>query len=164
MFDSSNGLPLHALVVHAVVILAPLSAVALGAAPVSGRARAWLGWGLPALASTSTVLSFVATQSGESLQRRVEDSALVQKHAQLRDTLPWFLVVVTVLAWVLWWIDRVALGSGERATKLGPGVLRVMVVMSVAAALALTVQVVRVGDAGARATWDELPAASSMGT
>ncbi len=163
MFDSINGLPLHALVVHAVVVLTPLTALALIAAAVSGRARRWMGWGLPVLASVSLLLSFVATQSGESLERRVGDSALVRQHAELGDTLPWFLVVVTALAWALWWVGRSAVSPAAGARRRGPRVLRTLAVVSVVAAVGMTVQVVRIGDAGARATWGGLPAASSTG-
>jgi hypothetical protein len=67
------------------------------------RARRWIGWGSPALAGLSVVLVVLTTGFGEQLEHRVEETALVQRHAALGDqVLPWVVAIlaVAVLVWV----------------------------------------------------------------
>lgn len=155
MFDTILGLPLHPLVVHAVVVLSPLTAVMLLLFSVSERFRAWSGWLTTPTAAVTTVLAFVATQSGEALERRVGESALVEEHAEMGDVLPWVLVGATVVAAVLWWVWRSARtdrtdGSGPRRPST---LMRALAVVGVLAAIGLTVDVALVGHSGATAVW-----------
>ena len=97
------GLPLHPLVVHAVVVLVPLVALGTVAAAVS---RTWfdrLGVVLAVLAAGAAGAGFVARASGESLLRRVPGSPEVASHANVSDALPWLLVPAAALmiGWVL---------------------------------------------------------------
>lgn len=71
MFDYVFGLPMHALVIHGVVVLVPLSAVcAMAYAAMPGWRRLLL-WPTALGALVSGVSAFVAAESGESLLRRV---------------------------------------------------------------------------------------------
>ncbi|MCM0619287.1 DUF2231 domain-containing protein [Nocardioides bruguierae] len=157
MLDLVNGLPVHPLVVHAVVVLLPLAV--LGAIAVAVR-PAWahrVGWLVVAVAAVATVLVPVATSSGEALERRVGDPG---EHAELGDQLIWFALPLLVLT-----IAVVLLGR-RRATGAatpGPGWLPTAVaVLTVLVALATAVQVYRVGESGARAVWgDEVASAST---
>ena len=159
MFDTAFGLPLHPLVVHAVVVLAPLTVVLLVAYAVSERFRVWSGWLTPAVASLTLVLSFVATQSGEPLEHRVGESALVREHAEYGDVLPWVVLAATVLAWALWLVRRRSLQGGSAPS----GLFRVLAVVGVVAALGLAVDVALVGHSGAAAVWSGTPAQSAAG-
>lgn len=155
MFDTILGLPLHPLVVHAVVVLAPLTALMLLLFAVSERFRAWSGWLTTAVGALTTVLAFVATNSGEALERRVGESPLVEEHAEKGDVLPWVVLAATVVAAVLWWVWR----SGRTAAAAEPGthrssaLVRVLGIVGVLAAVALIVDVAIVGHSGATAVW-----------
>src|ERR1700712_2592222 len=86
MFDTIFGLPVHALVVHAVVVFLPLASVAVLAAAFWPRARRWMG-PLPLIASViSLILVPVATKSGQALEdSRGLDTPAVAKHAALAN-------------------------------------------------------------------------------
>lgn len=71
MFDYVFGLPMHALVIHAVVVIVPLSAVAAIAYATRPTWRRMLLWPTAAGGFVSGVSAFVAAESGESLLRRV---------------------------------------------------------------------------------------------
>lgn len=138
------GLPLHPLVVHAVVVLVPLVAVGMLVAVVS---RAWgerLRVVLAVLAVGAAGAGFVAASSGRTLLAQVPGSPEVARHVDVADLLPWMLVAsaAAVVAWA--W-----LGRGERPARL---VGLVAVGLSVAA----TVWTVLAGHAGAVAVWGDL--------
>lgn len=71
LFDLINGLPMHPLVVHAAVVLLPVTALlAIVVALVPRWSRSW-GLLVPILAFVSTGAAFLAKESGEALARRV---------------------------------------------------------------------------------------------
>ncbi|MFI2709253.1 DUF2231 domain-containing protein [Micromonospora sp. NPDC018662] len=159
MPDSVNGLPLHPLVVHAVVVLLPLAALGVVALAVRPAWRGRFGWLVVLVAALATAAVPLATQSGESLERRVGDPG---RHAELGDQLLWFALPLLAVAVALVWLQRRAdrpTGAGPAA---GPGVPGVVVaVLAVVVAAANLVQVYRVGDSGAKAVWGDLPAATA---
>ncbi|WP_328291695.1 hypothetical protein OG218_02880 [Kineococcus sp. NBC_00420] len=189
MFDTIGGLPVHPLVVHAVVVLLPLAVLGTIAVAVFPRWRTRYA-GINALvAVVGTALCPVATSSGEALEHRVGDPGL---HAELGDQLLWFSLPMALLALILWWMQRRAHADVDTDRELGtqdregPGFhgpatttprrehrrrsvrgLGVVAVLAVVAAIASGVQVYRVGDSGAKAVWaDQMtaaPAASSNG-
>jgi uncharacterized membrane protein len=152
MFDLVNGIPLHPLVVHAVVVLLPLAIVGTVALAVHRPWRATYGPLVVGVAAVATILMPVATSSGESLERRVGDPG---HHAALGDQLIWFALPLLVLMVALVVLDR----RGRRHTRT----TTVVAVLAVVAALAAGVQVYRVGDSGARAAWgDKVGAAAHV--
>ena len=155
VFDLINGIPLHPLVVHAVVVLLPLATLGTLAIVVRPAWRLRYGVLVVGAAAISTALIPVATASGEALEERVGDPG---QHAQLGDQLIWFavplLLTSAALVWLAWRASR------QRRTG-PPNLVRLVAVLAVVAALATTVQVYRVGDSGARAAWDDVPAATS---
>ncbi len=169
MFDLINGLPVHPLVVHGVVVLLPLAV--LGTLLIALR-PAWRERYLVlvfAAAAVGTVLIPVATSSGEALEKRV---GIPGDHAALGDQLLWFtlpLVLVLAAMVLLQWRARRANTTGSGATGSAGGassagastLTRVLPVVAVLAALLCTVQVVRVGDSGARAAWSDQVSGSS---
>ncbi|GCD88548.1 DUF2231 domain-containing protein [Nocardioides sp. LS1] len=153
MFDLINGLPLHPLVVHAVVVLVPLAALGTIALALRPAWRHHYGWLVVGAAALGTVLDPIATSSGEALEKHVGDPG---QHAALGDQLIWFLVPLLVLALALVLLDR----RRPHATTA----LRAVAVLGVVAALATTVQVYRIGDSGARAAWgDQVSASTTSG-
>jgi uncharacterized membrane protein len=153
MFDLINGIPLHPLVVHAVVVLLPLAV--LGTIAIVAR-RAWrLTYGplVVGAALLSVALIPVATSSGESLERRVGDPG---QHAQLGDQLIWFAIPLLVLSAAVVYLER----RRHHGRPVVPtAALHVVAGLAVVAALASAVQVYRVGDSGAKAAWGDVPAA-----
>jgi uncharacterized membrane protein len=161
MFDLINGLPVHPLVVHAVVVLLPLATlgtIAIAVRPSWRRSYGLLVVGCTALA---TVLIPVATSSGEALEEHVGNPG---EHAELGDQLIWFAIPMLLLATALWWLERRSAATetvGSTARTTSAGVVRTVAALAVVAALATSVQVYRVGDSGARATWGGQVSSSS---
>ena len=146
MFDLINGLPVHPLVVHAVVVLLPLATLGLIAIAVRPAWRRPYGLLVVACTALATVMIPIATSSGEALEERVGNPG---EHAELGEQLIWFAVPMLLLAAALWWLDR----RSTRATS--PGIVRTVAALAVVAALATSVQVYRVGDSGARSAWGD---------
>ena len=156
MFDLINGLPVHVLVVHGVVVMLPLAVLGTIALAVRPAWRRTYGWLVVGVAAVATVLIPIATSSGEALQRRVGSPG---EHAALGDTLIWFALPLLVLA-----LAMVLLERRRTSTKgpIGPKALPMVVsVLAVVVGLASAVQVYRVGDSGARAAWADQVASSS---
>lgn len=162
MFDTFFGLPTHAIVVHAVVVLVPLTALAALALTLVPRWRGRYGVlaGLAAVTSIGSV--FVAVQSGERLEDRVlsaEDAPfeLVLRHTGLGESLlPWVLVMSIALLALLGlhiWSRR---GDGPRPGWLGWAGYAIGAVSVVGAVLSV-IWVVRIGHSGAEAVWSDLP-------
>lgn len=156
MFDLVNGLPVHPLVVHAVVVLLPLAVLGTIAIAAKPAWRATYGWLVVGIAAVATVLVPVATSSGEALEERVGDPG---EHAELGDQLIWFAIALLLFSFLMVYLDH-RKAAGKPA--VGPSALpTVVTVLAVVAALATTVQVYRVGDSGARAAWGDQVGSSS---
>ncbi|WP_236794282.1 DUF2231 domain-containing protein [Amycolatopsis sp. GM8] len=149
-----SGLPLHVLVVHAVVVLVPLSVVAALTVALWPAARRRYGWIAVGLTAVATVCIPVATSSGEDLRDRLASNPLIRQHAELGDQLLIFvaalLVVLTALVWFARRAPREAPGAARRPMRV---VVPVLMVLTVGFAAVSAVQVVRIGDSGARAAW-----------
>jgi uncharacterized membrane protein len=157
VFDLINGIPLHPLVVHAIVVLLPLAT--LGTIAIALRPSWRLRYGplVVVAAAVSAVLIPVATSSGEALEKRVGDPG---NHAQLGDQLIFFAIPLLVLSAALVWLEW----RRSRSTAAEPTsrtLTHVVAGLAVVAALASAVQVYRVGDSGARAAWGDVPAPRS---
>ncbi|MGC9665603.1 DUF2231 domain-containing protein [Planosporangium sp. 12N6] len=154
MPDTVNGIPLHPLVVHAVVVLLPLACLGVVAIAVRTSWRARYGGVVVALAALATVAVPIATSSGESLERSVGSPG---EHAELGDSLLWFAAPLLVAAVALYLLHRRAV-AGASGTDAGPAarhspLMLAVMAFAVVIALANLVQVYRVGDSGARAVW-----------
>jgi hypothetical protein len=166
MFDVINGLPLHPLVVHAVVVLLPLGILGTIAMAVRPGWRHHYGWLAVAVTAAATVLIPVATSSGEDLEKRVGDPG---EHAELGDQLIWFALPMLLLGFALMYLDRRATRLAALSESTGQhvapaasagsaGAARAVTwvaVLAVVASVAAGVQVYRVGDSGARAAWGD---------
>ncbi|HQR26296.1 MAG TPA: hypothetical protein PLP61_04585 [Nocardioides sp.] len=153
-----NGLPLHPLVVHAVVVLAPLAALTALAYAVVPRWRWLLRWPLVVLAVLAMGGALVATLSGQSLLESrpgLSDLAAVATHKQAGLRLRWVMVGFTVVALTGAWFlgGPSALASGKGARPRSGRAEPVLAALLGLAALAVLVTVVLAGDSGARAVW-----------
>ena len=156
---SINGLPLHPLVVHAVVVLAPLSALVGLAYAAVPRWRWLLRWPLVALTGIAAGAALVAAASGESLlESRAGLAALpkVKTHGEagvlMRNVMLLDLIVVLVSAWWLGGPSGLVSGRGSR-TQRGGALDWVVSVVLLLASLAVLYAVVMAGDTGAQAVW-----------
>lgn len=156
MFDLINGLPIHPLVVHGVVVLLPLSILGTIAIALRPAWRLSYGYLVVACAAVATILVPISTSSGESFEKRVGDPGV---HAQLGDQLIWFAIPLLILVAAMVWLER---RKAADKPAIGPSVLPAAVAgLAVIAALAAGVQVYRVGDSGARAAWGDQVSSSS---
>jgi len=149
-----NGLPAHILLVHAIVVLLPLSALLLVLSALWPAARAKLAGPNAILSVVVVILVPITTEAGEWLERRVARTPLIHTHTELGDTAIWVAIPVAVLALLVWWRRRETRRPGR--TFLAPASTAVTVVVSVlsiAAASAAVVDIYRIGDSGAQATW-----------
>ncbi|MGV9562232.1 DUF2231 domain-containing protein [Streptomyces sp. NPDC003480] len=153
-----NGLPAHVLFVHFVIVLVPLTALALVLAAVWPSAARRLGPVLPVLAFATLVTVPLTTQAGEWLERHVDSDPLVRRHTELGDgLLPW-AAGLFILAAVVWWTTRRTAGQpgGSPGTARGGALVRVAAaVLSVVVAAGAVVDVYRIGDSGAKAAWHD---------
>ena len=148
-----NGLPAHALLVHFIVVLAPLTAVLAIMCAVWPAARQRLVWLVLALALITTGLTPLTTDAGEWLQHRVARSPLVHTHAVLGDTMKYFAVALLIAA-ILLAVVHIRQNRGKALSTLLSAAITVFVVV---ASVGTIVQVYRIGDSGAKATWSEKP-------
>jgi hypothetical protein len=158
-----NGLPAHALLVHVVVVMVPLAALALAVSAVWPAARDRLGGITPLLAAVALISVPMTTSAGEWLEHRTTMTPLASAHAELGDTLlPWVvgLAVLSLLVWgVGRWKKQSAIPAIEndlppaRAPKARRAVTVVLAVLALAVSAGSVNQLYRIGDSGARAVW-----------
>jgi hypothetical protein len=162
VLDTIFGLPMHPLIVHATVVIVPTATLLVALAAVYPRFRTWAG-PVPALAALlSCLLVPLSTGSGEELEHRVGDSSLVEKHADLAESLIWFVIPLAAVAVVGYWLHRRA-SDGRQA---GTAMVAVVAVAAVVLSGATLVDVGLIGHSGAKASWSKIadqPAAPSTG-
>jgi hypothetical protein len=156
VFDLINGLPVHPLVVHAVVVLVPLAALGTIAIALRPAWRRTYGPLVAAFAILGAVLCPVATSSGQALAQRVGNPG---QHAALGGQLVWFVIPLAVLALALVLLER----RGRTGAGVASTVLTGVAALAVLASLATVGQVYRVGDSGANAVWGGLVPSSAGG-
>lgn len=147
-----NGLPAHALLVHFIVVLAPLTAVLAILCALWPAARRRLVWLVLALAAATTVLTPLTTEAGEWLEHRIGESPAIETHAELGGTMPYFAIALLVAAILLVLVHLRDVPAAAMA---------VIAALVIAASAATIVQVVRIGDSGAHATWGGIVADSA---
>jgi hypothetical protein len=152
------GIPAHPLIVHAVVVLVPLAAIGAVAVVLSPWVRAHVGWLVAATAVLNVLLVPLATGSGESLEERVDETALVEKHTEIGEQLLPRVIALAVAIVAFMVFARVAARrpAGTPAPAWGaPWVNIVLVAVTVLAATGALVQVARIGHSGAKASWSD---------
>ncbi len=148
MFDTIFGLPVHALVVHAVVVLVPLCAVGVVVCAISSTWCERLATPVLVVLTLTVPAAFVAKLAGEELRARLPDNSQIQHHADLGAVTPW-----VVLAF---WIVVVAWLAVQRSRGRAAGITKALMVLAVVAAVGATAQVVVTGHAGSTAVWHDV--------
>jgi hypothetical protein len=145
-----SGLPAHVLLVHALVVLAPLTALLEILCALWPAARRHLVWLVLALAATAAALTPITTDAGEWLygqERHHRD--ILNVHADRGGEMIYFSIALLVVAVVLALVHR----REVRAAAPGPVVNVAVAVVAAVVGVAAIVQVVRIGDSGARSVW-----------
>lgn len=173
--DTINDLPAHILLVHAVVVLVPLTALLAAGASVWPDLRTRLGVALPVLGLVSLVLVPLTTNAGEYLLEKrygvdsgdvdtlPAEASNIKDHVELgEDLLPWVigLFVITLVVWALGLsVVRSRLYGTGPGTAANPG-RKPLVVTVIVAVLAFGVgvgvvqHVIRTGDSGSQSVWE----------
>jgi hypothetical protein len=153
-----NGLPVHPLIVHVVVVFAPLAGIGAILYAVVPRWRWWLRWPLVASAVVAAVAGVIAVKSGHDLEneRHLQSLPELAVHVHRGEILRWlllaFLVPTGLGAWLLGGPSPLASGAGGRESASKPVGLAVSALL-VVGAVAVLVSVFMTGDAGARSVW-----------
>ncbi|MBB3050472.1 putative membrane protein [Prauserella isguenensis] len=152
------GLPLHPLLVHAVVVLVPLAVFALLLAQFWPAARGRLGLTTPFAALIVASLVPFTTAAGQSLASVVGPVPSVLEHERYgRMLLPWsiglFLVATAQWAWFRWAATALRRAQRERAATAGSVLLGIAVI--VVAVGTMTVLIVT-GHSGSRSVWESV--------
>ncbi|MCV7154080.1 DUF2231 domain-containing protein [Mycolicibacterium pyrenivorans] len=144
------GLPAHALLVHAIVVLAPLTAVLGILCALWPAARQRFVWLVLALAVVNLVLTPLTVKAGEWLYNREDSHSLIlENHAERGETMIYFSIALLVMAIAIA-VLHVRAGRSE-----APKTVATVVVAVVALVVGVSsiVQVVRIGHAGTEAKW-----------
>jgi uncharacterized membrane protein len=146
-----HGLPAHVLLVHFLVVLAPLTALLeIACALWPAARRGHLVWFTAVLAAVTTALTPITTHAGGWLyDLRRNPEPILRKHAELGDTMIYFAIALLIVA-----VALVVLGVVERRSGARHAALRVAAaIVAVAVGIAAMIQTYRIGDAGAQSVW-----------
>lgn len=178
-----GGLPAHPLIVHLPVVLVPLATI--GALIMVIRPRSRRTYAIPTaiIASVAAVATQLAISSGESLEERVRETDLIERHSEIAEQArPFVFVFAAIMIAIAVWdlVERrravvaspsddalarsttgSAIATADPATR-PPAVrstaataLIVLTALGLVTGVASTVQVYRTGHSGATATWDD---------
>jgi uncharacterized membrane protein len=148
MFDTILGLPIHALVVHVVVVLVPLGALGVIAMAVYPPWRKRFGLAVLAILTAGLVSVPVATRSGEKLKERLHASGVTAKQIEHHENMGKLVIYPTAALWIL----ALVLVLLDHRRRSGRPVM-VIAVLSVLAAAAAAAQVTITGHLGSTAVW-----------
>jgi uncharacterized membrane protein len=155
-----NGLPLHPLVVHVVVVFAPLAGIGGILYALVPKWRWWLRWPLVACAVIAAVAGIVAVQSGQELenQRNLQTLPELATHSARGRFLRWvmlaFLVPTALAAWQLRGPSPVASDGSSSRGRTGVVAWAIQLLL-VAGAVTVLVCVFLTGDSGSRSVWGQ---------
>lgn len=144
------GLPAHALLVHAIVVLAPLVAGLMIVCALWPAARRRLVWLNLALAVAVLVLTPLTTSAGEWLyDQQTEHAPILETHEERGEWMIYFAIGLLVVAILQAVQHRIESRSSEPKKMLAA----IAAVVTVIVCGWATVGVVLIGDAGAQAVW-----------
>ncbi|OBH47543.1 hypothetical protein A5687_16850 [Mycobacterium mantenii] len=149
--DIINGMPAHALLLHLVVVLVPLTALLVIVCAIWPAARrGQLMWLTLLLAAITMVVTPITINAGGWLyDLRTNPSPILREHAERGSLMNYFsaaLLAVAVVLVILRVIER-------RSEKSRVAAQTLVAILALAAGISSMVQIYRVGDAGAQSVW-----------
>ncbi|MBO3129109.1 cytochrome b5-like heme/steroid binding domain-containing protein [Dermatophilus congolensis] len=172
-FDLIGGLPVHALTLHATVILLPLALIGLVIVIFTKRLQSRLRTPITIVVMLMGLLTLVTKESGEALEHRIGAPGV---HVEYADILT-LVTGLTVLATMLWWLlGFLAARKARQATSPAPTYAeengekenlgttpspifsiasQVLGLLIAVLSVAVLILVVMVGHTGATATWQD---------
>ena len=144
MFDEVFGLPLHPLVVHAAVVLAPLAALGLVVMATSGQRSQRYAPAVLLVAVGGVLAAFIAKQSGEQLAQT--RGPMQAEHYDYGSWLPWATLGLLGLVVMLALMDR---KSGGVRQPIG----RMFAIACSVVAVGVVALTVVTGHSGAELVW-----------
>jgi hypothetical protein len=146
-----NGMPAHVLLLHFVVVLAPLTAlleIVCGLWPAARRGH--LLWLMLILATVTMVLTPITINAGQWLyDLRTKPSPILREHAERGSAMIYFSSALLAVA-----VALVALRFAERRSQKRRLVTHLIVgIVVLAVSISSIVQIYRIGDAGAQSVW-----------
>jgi cytochrome b involved in lipid metabolism len=154
--DLIFGLPLHPLIIHAVVVLVPLSALGVIFLLVFPRFAPNFSPLILILLIASTIVGFIAETSGQALSDRV---GYPGDHAEQGERLSKLILLFTLL-YITWFVIYRKSIKFKSLDKLLKNSLSVLLLL---AAITSTTLTFIVGHSGAKASWaDRIKASSGM--
>jgi uncharacterized membrane protein len=137
-------LPAHPLIVHAPVVLIPITAFLSIFMVANRRLSQRFGPLILVIAGLGAASAFAAAQTGKSLQETL--GYQVVEHANFGDRVWWFSIATFLTLLGLWLIDR----SSRRSRRLDGNLLAIAVLAFAGLA---TYWVIRAGHTGAELVW-----------
>ncbi len=145
-----SGLPAHVLLVHALVVLVPLTALLEILCALWPAARRRLVWLVLTFAVIATALTPITANAGGWLyQQERHHRDILNTHAERGAWLIYFSIALLVVAVGLALVHR----REGRVTQPGSVVRVLVAVVAMVVGVASIVQVVRIGDSGAQSVW-----------
>ena len=146
--DLIMGLPLHPLIIHAVVVLVPLSALGVIFLLLFPRFAPTFSTLILFLLVASTIAGFIAENSGQALSNRV---GYPGDHAEQGERLAKLILLFTLLyiTWFVIYRKSIKFKSADKLLKRGLSALLLL------AAIASTTLTFIVGHSGAMVTWED---------
>lgn len=149
MPDEIAGIPLHPLLVHAVVVFIPLAALGSIAVALFPRWRKPYGPLVLAVSAVALILVPFTTDSGENLRDSLQLGGpvleKVEEHQAMGERIIWAVVPMFVLHLAMLLMTRAGRPSRE---------VTIVAWLATIAAVAATVLVVLTGHLGSQAVWD----------
>ncbi len=174
------GLPAHPFFVHVPIILIPLCGIGAVAMAVSPAVRKRYGLLIAGLTVVAGISTQFAISSGQGLQDSVPDSAALNQHIQIAESIRPLVLLLFLAIVAMLWLDRRA----ERATasagaagrrrhhgahglEHGGSATRRCASwwpwLAVVVALGANVRLLQIGHTGAKATWSKVKVVSGGG-
>jgi len=151
-----DGLPLHILLVHAVVVMLPLAALCTAATMMWPWARRRLGLATPVLGLLTPALVILTQRAGEWLLVRVANTPAIVAHANDGRTLlpwAWALCGASVAAWLWHRLSVPQLLARKIGRRLGWAATFVLAAAVLFVCAGMLADVAIIGEAGSRAVW-----------
>ncbi len=160
MLHTIYGLPAHILLIHVIVVLAPLGALFTVLSALWPAARHKLGFISPLTCLIVLIFVPITTNAGNWLRSKIDpahQNPKITRHVQLGNTFIYFAIALFIVSAAVWWIGRrreFGIGTKPGGSALPAWWSTLVMVVTVLVAGLTVVQLYRIGDTGAHAVWD----------